>query len=538
MSPDVPGLGPIRVLGVGAWQWLEQDLNLELDGTSLPLLEARVREVTQEQWSGDLQVSGVSCDDRLDWDLGFFYLQENIEDPASRSNAQTVLEPLAESQLGLIVGPITAGQIDSRSELEHKTIATFLQGVITATDDLKLTLGARYVHENKTIDRSSDFWACQDGISNPNVGICVPWKLPWEEADDDPDNDGPPFVIPGPTVESDGDEDYDAWTAVVNFSYDFSDLLPDYNDHFMLFAGWSRGFRSGGFNYLANDSEAEIQCDTPYDPDAAPGTTCQTQFTSSQTFDPEFLNAAEVGIKTDWLGRRLRLNLTYFYDYHQDIQQRQTIVTDQTGFGTTNAVLNTGNAIFQGGEIEFEALPIPELMFRLGVGLTFARYDGDVWFDDPEASRLGSESPAVCADSGGVWTNGICAVQKNLKNEDLINTPPVTISATLAYTRELLDWGTLMLSMGWYMGGDIYFSVENHETLYQPRFHTFDARASFTLPEIPKIRHMSARFDLWVKNFTDQRFPATGIDLVNYHLRYNNPPRTYGGSITLMFGGD
>jgi hypothetical protein len=39
-----------------------------------------------------------------------------------------------------------------------------------------------------------------------------------------------------------------------------------------------------------------------------------------------------------------------------------------------------------------------------------------------------------------------------------------------------------------------------------------------------------------VKNFTDQRFASTGIDLTNYHLIYNNPPRTYGGTITLMFG--
>jgi iron complex outermembrane receptor protein len=295
----------------------------------------------------------------------------------------------------------------------------------------------------------------------------------------------------------------------------------------MLFAGWSRGFRSGGFNYLANDSAAAVECDTPYDPDAPPGTTCQTQFTSAQTFDPEYLNAAEVGIKTDWLERRLRLNLTYFYDYHEDIQQRQTIVTDETGFGTTNAVLNTGNAIFQGGEIEFEALLIPELLFRFGVGLTFARYDGDVWFDDAEASRLASEEAGE-----------VVVVRRNLKNEDLINTPPVTISSTLAYTTEVLEWGTLMLSMSWYMGGDLYFSVVNHDTLYQPRFHTFDARASFILPEIPKIPYTSARFDLWVRNFTDQRFPSTGIDLVNYHLRYNNAPRTFGGGITLMFGGD
>jgi iron complex outermembrane receptor protein len=287
----------------------------------------------------------------------------------------------------------------------------------------------------------------------------------------------------------------------------------------MLFGGWSRGFRSGGFNYLANESEAAVECDPPFPGD------CATQLTSAQTFDPEYLNAAEVGIKTDWLERRLRLNLTYFYDYHEDIQQRQTIVTDQTGFGTTNAVLNTGNAIFQGGEIEFEALPIPELLFRFGVGLTYARYDGDVWFDDPEASRVASEEAGE-----------VVIIQRNLKNEDLINAPPVTISSTLTYTKDVLEWGTLMLSMSWYMGGDTYFTVVNHETLYQPRFHTFDARASFILPEIPKIPYASARFDLWVKNFTDQRFNSSGIDLVNYHLRYNNHPRTFGGSITLMFG--
>jgi outer membrane receptor protein involved in Fe transport len=381
------------------------------------------------------------------------------------------------------------------------------------------------------MERTSLFEACQD--APPPIGEegcggldeVLPFLLPWPAGD-------PPFVIPGPTVLSDGDEDYDAWTAVANLSYDFSDLLPDYNDHFMLFGGWSRGFRSGGFNYLANDNEAAITC-VPAD-----GAPCPIQVTSVQTFDPEYLNAFEVGIKTDWLDRRLRFNLTYFYDYHEDIQQRQTIVTDETGFGTTNAVLNTGNAIFQGGELELEALPIPELLFRFGVGLTYAKYDSDVWFDDVEASRAASSSEVDCLAAGGVWSpvNGVCTVQNNLKDEELINTPPISITSTLAYTRELSDWGSLALSLSWYMGGDTYFTVENHDNLYQPRFHTFEARASFSLPEIPKIPYTSARFELWVKNFTDTRFASAGIDLVNYHLNYNNRPRTYGGTITLMFG--
>jgi len=77
-------------------------------------------------------------------------------------------------------------------------------------------------------------------------------------------------------------------------------LSSDYrlNNDVMVFASAARGFRSGGYNGGAR-SIAEA---------------------SAPPFNPEFVTTYELGAKTEWFNRRLRLNATYFQNHYKDQQ--------------------------------------------------------------------------------------------------------------------------------------------------------------------------------------------------------------------------
>ena len=102
------------------------------------------------------------------------------------------------------------------------------------------------------------------------------------------------------------------------------------NDSTMTYASFSTGFRSGGFNRFLGTPDEQI-------------------------FDPETIDAYEVGLKLDNLfGGRMRLNIAGFYQEIED-QQVSTVIsvagTGQSGF------FNAGETEIYGIELDFLALP-------------------------------------------------------------------------------------------------------------------------------------------------------------------------------------
>jgi iron complex outermembrane receptor protein len=90
------------------------------------------------------------------------------------------------------------------------------------------------------------------------------------------------------------------------------DLQYAFTDELLAYAGVSTGFKSGGFDIL-------------------PGGVVDR-------YDPEHLNAYEIGIKSRWLNRRVRLNgAAFFYDFG-DLQVSTSTVTESgLIFETDNA---------------------------------------------------------------------------------------------------------------------------------------------------------------------------------------------------------
>ena len=119
-------------------------------------------------------------------------------------------------------------------------------------------------------------------------------------------------------------------------------LQYQWSDTAMTYASVSRGYRQGGFN---------------------PRPLSPAQVT---TFAPEELWAYELGSKTEWFERRLRLNPALYLSDYTNIQQ-QLFSVDKTG---TPALLygNVGHVQISGVELDIDAKPTNNWSFDASVG--------------------------------------------------------------------------------------------------------------------------------------------------------------------------
>ncbi len=181
--------------------------------------------------------------------------------------------------------------------------ALFGEGYYNLTDDLKFTLGLRYTNDKKSIsDR---------GYSNPAGAIsAIPFNLRTAE--------------------------FEEVTGRAGFDWQVD--LP-FSEETNLYAFYSKGYKGGGINPACQ---------------VAAGVDCTKQ---PRTFDPEFINAYEIGAKNVFDDGRLVANLTgYYYDY-QGLQIANIV-------NRTSVNVNIDAKIY-GAEAEFTWEPIDRLVFDM-----------------------------------------------------------------------------------------------------------------------------------------------------------------------------
>ena len=128
-------------------------------------------------------------------------------------------------------------------------------------------------------------------------------------------------------------------------------------DRVLVYGNWSRGVRSGGYN--VRDAAFAIPI--------APG-----------PYGPERQDAFELGWKSDWFERRLRVNGAVFYDEIKDLQ-RDVNSTDPA-VGVVQTTRNTADATIKGAELEVVGALGDNLVLSANAGYTDGKYD-KIFFD-------------------------------------------------------------------------------------------------------------------------------------------------------------
>jgi len=263
-----------------------------------------------EQFSQEfqLQYSG----DKLTAVLGAYYL-----DATASNDFDVVLGQL--HPLGITA--YTGGTVDTEAWSVFADLTYFV------TDKVSVTLGGRYTDDTRTADVYRESYL---GIMSPFFG-----------------NDG--AIGLGPSSDYEAEETFTNFSPRINLSY----LL---NDDMTLYAGFSQGWKAGGF-----------------DPRGANLVTPKVE----EGFDEETLDSYEIGVKSTWLDGRAITNVALFYSEYSDMQIPGSIGIDTDGDGNNDdfvgTVTNAGEAEISGIELEGNILFTPN--FSGQVALSFLDTD-------------------------------------------------------------------------------------------------------------------------------------------------------------------
>ena len=203
--------------------------------------------------------------ERLFWVAGAYYFKENVDRFA---NVPIFFGPGS---------PVAPGALLDRSWLQSATntsMALFGQVVWSMTDALALTLGGRHTWDEKEMDNAY-------------------YSSPGNEV----------YNFKGL------EESWDEFTPRVTVDWQVTD------DH-MLFATWSKGYKSGVF--ISQNTTAAL-AETPLEPEEATN--------------------MEIGAKTRWFDNRLQFNLVYFdlENENQQLFRLENFTLVSENFGTESS---------------------------------------------------------------------------------------------------------------------------------------------------------------------------------------------------------
>lgn len=256
-----------------------------------------------------------------------------------------------------------AATIEASPEVRTSSFAVFGQAEFEIVPDLTIVAGGRYTTEKKEIDQFFE----RRSLNPATLGN----------------------LLPGSPIAFSIARNDDAFTPRLGLNFQ---ATPD----LFLYASATRGFKSGGFNNAAASA-------------------------ATAGFAPEEIWAYEAGVRSEWLDRRLRLNLTgFFYDY-TNLQVRQLI-------SAGNAVIgNAAAATVKGLELEFNAIPVDDFQISGSLSLLAAEYDSY-----PTASIPGGFAPYVPNQN---CVGALCTI--NASGNRLDNAPSISGSVAIDYSPQI-----------------------------------------------------------------------------------------------------
>ncbi len=291
------------------------------DIDALPFFGFHAGAVTdQEQISNELRYAGNFG--RADVTTGVYYFSQDVAYDEVRD-----LPPLS---------PLTFYGGGSQ---DHAVYGIFGQVEYALTDKLRGIVGLRYANEEK--DAAVTYIRPRPECSVV-AGSCSA-------------NGTNPYI---PT-ENNGFTDSDSWsnwTPKVGFQY-----MPE--DATQIYGNYTRGFRSGGYNFRIT-APAAFEAIFPSD--------------KPRSFDQETVDSYEIGVKHQTQDGRAQINGALFYTSIKDMQ-RELNLSDPTA-GVVQTILNTADAGIKGIELEGRYAFTENFLVTANVGLIDAQYD-KVQFD-------------------------------------------------------------------------------------------------------------------------------------------------------------
>jgi iron complex outermembrane receptor protein len=413
----------------------QEEFRVEYDASQVEFLTV-LAEQDYSQFSQELRFNG-SINDNINLTAGLYYWNSEYDQFQESFDMWYYLGIGFGPEGGFNPGDVSS-QLDGTGE--NTSYAIFASMDWSLTDNLLLNLGGRLTQEKRSLTT-----ATPNFYSNELDFALVPF---------------------GPTQKF--EEDWTEFSPRLALQYSLDDNL-------MFFTSFSNGFKSGGF-FARTQNVDDIN-----------------------SYDPEYVDTYEIGMKSEWLENRLRFNATVFYSDYSDKQEE--VITNLGGGNVTTIVNNAADATISGLEIELTAQVTSGLSAFLNIGLL------DAEFSDFEVSD----------DSGNSVDNS---------DLELRNAPDMTVGVGVDYLMPL-SFGELGM---------------HYNYQWRDEYHTIIDNAPIGLVEAGGFHNASIdlsigdsyRVSVYGRNLGDERYARVIPIGVSTFGQYS-APKHYGIDFTAEF---
>lgn len=406
----------------------------------------------QSQFSQELRIQSPS-NETFEWVAGAYYYDQNFEVATNLVNGRDTLfafggafvNPALFALIGTGATPTDFGLpsnstfVNANASIDTESYAAFASGTYRFTPRLAVTGGLRYSVDKKDFGftQSSDPLSQLFGFRTFD---CADAASACQTKRDDSE-----------------------WTPAISLEYTPTDNL-------LAYLKYSTGYNAGGFNANLNSG------------------------TNPLSFEPETVEAYEVGLKSQLLDNRVRLNAAVFQLDYND-KQESIFSAAAGGFIQGNA----GGARSRGFEIELDAILSSSLDLNASVG-----------YADSEYTDYGANT-----------------------GNRLANAPEWQASLGLQYTRPITSRLNLVSR------GDVFYQDDRFLGADNDPFFVFDATTLVNLRVGIESEDQNWVLTAWARNLFDdesisQIFGGSSFFIPSYNYTPNNP-QTYGIDLTLRF---
>ncbi len=316
-------IGPGRLTNIFGYRDYSAATRGDIDATPVFLFHSNALN-TQEQYSNELRYA-VSTD-RFDLTVGGFWFDQTIDYDESRELRRD-LPPAAQP-------PVFFGG----GRQDHEVIGVFANAQWEFIDNLSLIAGVRWNQETKD---AAVTYILPRAPCSVVAGTCPTGTQPFD-----------------PATETDGFTDkvrFRNLSPKVGLQYEFANS--------QVYGHWSRGFRSGGYNFRITNVAVFNRAFAA---------------TGDLFFDEEQVDSFELGGKFQTMDGTFTLNVAGYLTKVSDMQREVNLA--DPGAGVVQNILNTADATIAGFEAEGRVRLSDSLIFTANIGLINDTYD-EILFD-------------------------------------------------------------------------------------------------------------------------------------------------------------
>ncbi|CAN7371424.1 TonB-dependent receptor [Phenylobacterium sp. LjRoot164] len=320
---------------------------------------------------------------------------------------------------------------------------------------------------------------------------------------------------------------FDALTG--RFGVDWQPELSFTSDT-LVYAFYSKGYKGGGLNPAAAVGFAGV----------------------TEVFDPEYVNAYEIGTKNTLLDGSLRVNVTAFYYDYKNYQVSK--------IANRQSVIENVDAEVYGADFEVMWSPLPGLQLNGSLGLLDSSIKNGASIDtfdrtagNPNFAVIKSITGQTCIAPPALIASAINAVNagapitsmltvclnpaasegiaKNLEGNQLPNAPKSTLNLGAQY-----DW-TLVGDWEASVRADYYRQGETFARVYNTEADRLNSRENINLSAQVSNPTNGVTLEAFVKNLTNEQDVQDFFlsDSVLFRNGFITDPRTYGVAVTKSF---